>query len=334
MRRRLFDCLVIGDVMLDIYAGQLGRRRTGESFNQGGTSYCDFARIEFGGAGNIATCLSLLGGKVSFIGKAGDDAWGRLYEADLTSKGITSRIFFEKRASTGISLVSLRPHGERSFYVFRGANDRLSRQDIEKSINLLRQSEFLYVSGYSLVADPQRSAILFAVRAAKKERVKVFFDPGAYNLVEANFELFSELLDTCDVFCPNIDEAKAITKKKRLEDAIFELQKRGKFVMLKCGSGGCLLVAGEQRIKVPGFKVKCLDTTGAGDAFSAASIYGLKNRLPLYSVGKLANWFAAQVTTGIGARNFPTRVRLLKFQKTLKPKISKSEQRNNDQISY
>ena len=315
MRRRVFDCSVIGDVMLDVFVGGLG---TNTPFLRNGTSYCNFAKIEFGGAGNMATSLSSFGAKVSFIGKAGNDRWGRLYKEDLTDRGITAAISFEKRIPTGLSLVSVTPIGERSFYVFRGANDRLSTKDIDKSVNLLKNSEYVYFSGYSLVADPQRSAILHAVRLAKKHGVKLFFDPGAYNLIETNFELFNRLLDDCDVFCPNIDEAKSITKSTKTEEAILKLQKTCKLVGLKCGSKGCILVDHNKRTRVPASKVNAVDTTGAGDAFAAALLYGLTNKLDLHSIGSLANWFAAQVVTEVGARRFPSKSQVAKFQKTLR----------------
>lgn len=312
--RRKFDCLVIGDIIFDVFLGQL---EANASLQRNGTSYCDSAKIEFGGAGNVAAALSSLGANVSFIGKAGDDLWGRLYETDLLERDITTAISYEKRTLTGLAFVSLSHTGERSFRVFRGANDRLSVKDIDKSLNLFENSEYMYFSGYSLVADPQKTAIYHAVRLAKKYGVKIFFDPGAHNLIKTDFELFKKLLDVCDVVCPNIEEAKAITRSAKLDDAILRLQKTSKLICLKCGQDGCILIHNKDCVKIPGFKVKCVDTTGAGDAFAAALIYGLVYDLSLNSTGSLANWFAAQVTTGIGARNLPANYEVFEFKKSL-----------------
>jgi fructokinase len=316
MVKRTFDCTVIGDVMFDVFVGTPG---TEAVFQRGGTSYCDFASIKFGGAGNVAGALSLLGAKTSFVGRAGDDLWGRLYKADLVNRNVKVAMIFDRHLSTGLSLVSVSRKGERSFCVFRGANNALSKSNLNKSIKLLKNSKYLYCSGYSLVADPQKSAIVHAINLAHKHKVKVFFDPGAYNLIENNLELFKKLVDLCDVFCPNIDEAKAFTQSRELKVVIHRLQETQKLVALKYGKKGCILIDSKKCIKIPGVEIKCADTTGAGDAFSAALLYGLVTCLPLSVAGEMANWFAAQVSAGFGARSFPLKSdvdAMLEFLKT------------------
>ena len=304
MAAKEFDCLVIGDVILDIF---LKGTNNHLPFLKGGTSYCEFAKIEFGGAGNVAVGIRSLGGKAAFIGKAGDDLWGRMYEKDLRANGVITAMLFEKKTSTGLAFVNLQEDGERSFCVFRGANDWLSVDEIDKSVRLLKRSKYLYFSGYSLVANPQRDATLHSVRLAKKHNKKVFFDPSAHNLVKSNFELFKELLNVCDVFCPNIDEAKAITKTFSVKTAVLELQKTRKLVFLKGGEDGCFLISEDTFVKIPGYNVRCRDSTGAGDAFNAAVVFGLVNGFPLKFVGQLANWFASYAIRNTGARNYPKR---------------------------
>jgi sugar/nucleoside kinase (ribokinase family) len=310
MAKTKFDCLVIGDVILDVFVESRGKS---VSFLRGGTSYCNFAKVDFGGAGNVASGLSLLGGKVSFIGKAGGDLWGRLYQEDLSSRGVITKMFFEEGISTGLALIVIGEKGERSFYVFRGANERLLTEEIDKSISLLKNSKYLYFSGYSLVANPQREAILRAVKLAKKYKVGVVFDPGAHNLIRSDFQLFNDLLDVCDIFCPNLEEAKAITRTNNLNTAVNELQKRETFTALKWGASGCVLIGRKKLVKIPSFRVDCLDTTGAGDAFTAALIYGLVNHFPLKAIGQLANWFATRVVTNVGARSFVAKPAIIDF---------------------
>lgn len=309
-----FDCAVIGDVILDVFF----QRRLQISHFRRGTSYCNLAKIDFGGAGNVASGLSVLGENVLFVGKAGKDLWGRIYEANLTANHVTTEMFFEDHASTGLALVTAEKNGERSFYVFRGANDMLLTKEINLSAKLLKRSEYLYFSGYSLVSNPQKAAIVQAVNISKRYNVKVVFDPGAHNLIESDFELFKELLDICDIFCPNLEEARAITKSNRLEIVIKRLRRKGRLTALKCGKDGCILINKKETVKVPGFKAKCIDSTGAGDAFASALIFGLANNFPLKNVGQLANWFASQVTTRIGARNFPSKTEVQSYLKELK----------------
>ncbi len=77
------------------------------------------------------------------------------------------------------------------------------------------------------------------------------------------------------------------------------------------------MISKEKVVRVPGYQVKCVDPTGAGDAFTAGLIYGLSRGLPLKSVGQLANWFSANLVTRIGARSFPKKSKTELFLKRL-----------------
>ena len=305
-----FDCTVIGDVFLDILIQVNGDYRR---FFRGGTSYCNFAKTVLGGSGNIAVGLSTLGGRVALVGKAGNDYFGKLYMRDLKNKGVVPKIFFDKDFPTGLITVFVEGEKERSFLIFRGANDKLSIDEIEKVKNLIKRSKYVYFSGYSLVNDPQRSAILRAIELARNFKAKIVFDPGAYNLVKSKQKFFAKLLDLCDIFSPNLVEAEAITNTTNMEDVINELRNKVPLTALKCGKNGSVLISEKNIEKVPSFKVKCLDPTGAGDAFTAALIYGLVRGLSLETIGRLANWFAAQVTTRVGPRSFPSKSSIDQF---------------------
>jgi sugar/nucleoside kinase (ribokinase family) len=309
-----FDCTVIGDVFLDIAVKVDSDPR---SFILGGTSYCNFIKPTFGGSGNVAVGVSTLGGKAAFIGKAGSDLFGKLYAQDLENHGVFSRVFFDKRSPTGLILVFVEEN-ERSFLIFRGANDRLSTSEIGKAAELIRKSSFVYFCGYSLVHNPQENAVLKAIGLAKKYGVKVVFDPGAYNLVKSKRRLFLKLLDLCDIFSPNLDEALAITNATSIKGIIRELRERVPLTALKCGRNGSVLISRKKIARIRSCDVKCMDTTGAGDAFTAALIYGLTNRLPLQSIGRLANWYAAEVATNIGPRSFPSKSKIEHFLERLR----------------
>ncbi len=184
------------------------------------------------------------------------------------------------------------------------------KEEVNLSINALKNSDYLYFAGFSLVSNPQRRAILYSVNLAKRYNLKVIFDPGSHNLIKSNFKLFKRLSNTCDVFCPNLEEAKTITKTNQLRKVIERLEKRGRLTAVKCGEDGCILIKENKVLKIAGDKVNPIDTTGAGDAFAAALIYGLLTKLPCKTIGKFANWFAAQTVKGIGARAFPSKKKI------------------------
>ena len=310
-----FDCIVIGDVLIDVIV------QAKENYGQvcrGGISYCNYAKTVFGGGGNVAAGLSVIGGTSAFIGKAGQDFFEKLYVQDLKKNGVFTRVFLDKNLPTGLVVVFVDKGHQRSFLVFRGANDQLLVEEIEKVVDLIKRSDYLYFSGFSLINNPQRNAILRAIELARKFKKKVVFDPGAYNLVKSEKSLFDDLLDVCDVFSPNLEEARAITNVFNINDIIHKLRKRTPLTFLKCDKGGSIIISKDDVIKIPNYNVNCVDPTGAGDAFTAAALYGLSHGLPLESIGQLANWFSAEVVTNIGPRSFPEKSKILQFLQELR----------------
>ena len=310
---KLLDCTVIGDIFMDLIV-HVGCEWN--QFNYGGTSYSDFAKMEFGGSGNVAVGLSLLGATVSLVGKAGKDLFGKLYVENLEKNKVIPQVFYDKRSPTGSVLVFVHDQKERSFLVFRGANDSLSVPEIEKTDKLIRRSGYVYFTGYSLINNPQRNAILHGIELSRKYNRKIVFDPGAHNIIRQEPKLFTKILDICDILALNLDEAFAISNVNSLEDAIDRLKGRVPLTALKCGQDGCILISDNSVIRIPAFKVKCMDPTGAGDAFLAALIYGITHKLPLQATGQLANWFASQVAKGNGPRSFPTKSKIKQFLQT------------------
>jgi len=107
---------------------------------------------------------------------------------------------------------------------------------------------------------------------------------------------------------------------------INKLRDKVPLTALKCSENGCILINEKNILRIPSFKAKCLDPTGAGDAFTAALIYGLAHKLPLKVTGQLANWFAAKVVTHIGARSYPTKAEIDHFLE--RPSARKEKARN------
>lgn len=307
---KTLDCVVLGDIFFDIIAQ---KKSWGSHFVIGGISYLDFAEIVPGGSGNVAVGMSLLGLKTAFIGKAGNDYLGKQYYDDLVRQNIETKIFLDEKSSTGIAIVLTAYEGERSFEVFRGANDGLTPDEVESSSELIKKSKYLYICGCSLIDPKQQSAVLKAIEIAKFYHVKVIFDTGAYNIIKSRHALFQRILASCDVFCPNEQEALTITGAKTLKEAIRCLRGRDIIIALKLGKKGSIFINQRKTVRALPFKVESVDSTGAGDAFVAAVIYGLIKDMPLELSAYFANWYAAQIVKSCGARNFPSRQSVLSF---------------------
>jgi len=311
----LFDCTIVGDVFFDVLV-----RKEPHNINlvNGGTSYSSPIVFELGGSGNIAVGLSKLGGKVSFIGKVGDDALGTLYRNSLIRDNIATHISFDQLNPTGIILVFVGKKGERSFLVSRGANDYLSIDEIKKCRSSIQRSKCIFISGYSLVKSPQKDAVLKAIEIAKSNDVKVIFDPGAHNLIEQKRVLFEKIISLSDVITPNLDEAKSITNCDEIRKIIKKLSKIAPLAVLKMGVNGCIVITPNENINLKSNKINCIDSTGAGDAFVSALIYGITNNLSLKHAAMLANWYASHIIQQVGSRSFPSDQKIRRYLRRLK----------------
>jgi len=308
------DCTVVGDIFFDV---MVGRDPSELGLVRGGTSYSGPITIELGGMGNVAVGLSRLGGKAQFIGKAGNDVLGSFYKNNLIDEGIGAKVVFDKSHSTGIIITFVDKKGERSFLISRGANDFLLPEEVEQYESDITRSNYLFISGYSLVNHPQREAILKAAEIAKSGGVKVIFDPGAHNLVRQKRTVFEKLINLCDVITPNLEEARALTNYDQIGDIVKHLSKRVPLVALKMDKEGCMIITPNKRFKCQGNKVNCVDSSGAGDAFVSALTYGLSKDLPLETSARLANWYASYNIKKLGPRAFPSKDEIRNYFSTL-----------------
>ncbi|XES76061.1 MAG: carbohydrate kinase family protein [Candidatus Bathyarchaeia archaeon] len=307
------DCVVLGDVFFDIMIRQDPLKL---SLIKGGTSYVPM-KIEPGGIGNIAVGLKRLGGQATLIGKAGKDTFGFCYQDNLLSEGVNVKLIFDKFIPTGIITTFVAEDGERSFLVSRGANDFLSPEDVEKHKLCIQSAKCILLTGYSLVTALQESAIFKAVDIAKSFNVKIIFDIAAHNLVTEKRASFEKLVDSCDVLTLNYDEAKALTNQADLSSIAKTVCHRVPLVALRLGRAGCLMVTPQRTFKCAANVVQCVDSTGAGDAFVSALIYGLSKKFSIEQLAKLGNWYASYCVKNLGSRSFPNRAEIVTFFSSL-----------------
>jgi ribokinase len=105
------------------------------------------------------------------------------------------------------------------------------------------------------------------------------------------------------VLMPNTVELEQLTGEEDYrKGADYMINVGVKVVAVKLGSKGCYVTDGEERLSVAPFKVKVVDTTGAGDAFDAGFLHGLINEKSLYECGQLGNFVASRSVMAMGAR--------------------------------
>lgn len=298
----IVDCVIMGDIFIDINV----RFSTNEII-KGGITSCEEFIYSFGGVANIATALSLLNCKVAVIGKCGNDIFGDLFIKDLRRNNIISYISRDDSLPTGMLISLIDAFAERSFITARGANNNLTIEEVQKILSNLNYRYF-YTAGYSLTNSPQRDSIIYAMERSKQLSSITIFDPGAYNIIETNSEYFMRALRLTDIISCNLEEAYALSNTYELKDAIFYLRKIIPVVIIRLGKKGCVVCDGQNtRFISPQLKVKAKDTTGAGDAFTSALIYGLIKGWDIYRSAYFANEFAAMKVARMGSRSFPSK---------------------------
>ena len=283
--------LLLGDVNIDIFMN------IPTYPPPGGDALADRMELRTGGsAANTAILLSRLGLRTEMLTHAGDDPWAEIAFRTLRAEAVgLDFLTRDPQVGTGLIFLPVTPNGERTMYSYRGANARLQPQEITPQ--LFQDVALLHISGYALLQSPQKDAAWRAVELAEARGIPVTLDLGVEPAAVLGPEL-ERLLGKLDLLVLGEQEALLVAKQPELDAALDFLLACGvKTIGLKLGARGCLLVTPARRVSLPGFKVETIDTTGAGDAFSAALIHGRLNGLSLEARGLLANAFGAVATT-------------------------------------
>lgn len=240
-----------------------------------------FLKAAGGAPANVAVALSRLGVDAGFIGKVGDDPFGHFLAEVMAQHGVdVSPVRFSKQARTALAFVSLRADGERSFSFYRhpSADMLLAPSEIEEAY--VASARVLHFGSISLISEPSRSATLRAIEHARKHGVLVSYDPNLrLNLWDHEDQARTQMraaLPLAHVLKVNDDEMAFLTGERDLESGSRALLSQGPgIVVVTLGADGCFFSNGRQSLRVPGVRVKAVDTTGAGDAFWAAVLWGL-----------------------------------------------------------
>jgi ribokinase len=256
--------------------------------------------ITGGGKGaNQAVSAARAGGKVAFVARLGQDDFGDQAIAAFAREGINvEHIYRDRKVSTGVALIFVDQHGENSIGVAPGANGRLSSADLKKARKIFAGASVMVVQLEIPLETVQTAAVL-----AAKSGARVILNPAPARALP------DELLRHVSILTPNETEAELLTGIKVDSDsaaakAASVLRARGvQTVILTLGARGALVATSDGRPQlVPGFKVKAVDTTGAGDVFNGALAVALAEEQPLIDAVRFANAAAAISVTRLGAQ--------------------------------
>ena len=256
-----------------------------------------------GSATNTAIVLARGGAHCRLLACVGDDPWGRHLLERLTAAGDdapdVAAVQVHPREPTQVNVIAVTPDGERTMYAYRGANTRLVPTD--GLLEVVSDSEVLHLSGYALLAAPQRDAAEAAVATAASAGLPVVADVPVGPAREIPGRLHAVLPSVHTLVVAGA-EARALTGTDDDAAALARLLELGvRRVALKLGRDGCRLVRSDGEVTVRTEPVEPLDTTGAGDSFAAGVVLGLAHGWDDRATGELAAALGALAVTRHGA---------------------------------
>lgn len=251
-----------------------------------------------GSAANTIVGLARLGCKTGFIGKVANDREGKLQVDCFSKEGVdTGGIIQATKGRSGSVMGFVDKKGARALYINSGVNDTIEPREI--NYGYLSQTKFVHFS--SFVGEKSLRAQKKLLAALPSE-IKISFDPGSV-YAQKGFAAIEPILRSTYVLMPNALELELLTGETDYRKGADLMIGLGiKIVAVKLGDQGCFITDGEEQLKVEPFKVKAVDTTGAGDAFCAGFLYGLIKKKTLYECGQIANFVASRSVTLMGAR--------------------------------
>ncbi|MGC8993612.1 MAG: carbohydrate kinase family protein [Candidatus Aenigmatarchaeota archaeon] len=248
----------------------------------------DKISLDVGGSGfNIAKVLSFLKNKVEFFGKVGNDSYGEKILKAMEENKVSTKNVKVVDGMSGFSLIFLF-RGEKTIITYRGANNLLSEKDIDEKT--IKNSDcFIFTS---MISNQNIKFLRKATEIARENDVKIVCNPSIA-MVDYQKNSLLELMKKSDFVIMNKKEAMKLTKANNPIKAAKKLKKvSNSTVIVTLGKKGSLLF--EEKIKIfKSFKVKVVDTTGAGDSFTAAFIHSFFKTKELDYSMKFANAYAA-----------------------------------------
>lgn len=273
------DLVCLGELLIDFVPTVAGSRIR---------DVAAFERAAGGAPANVAAGFAKLGGSSAFVGKVGDDEFGYFLEDTLRGAGIDiTNLIKTTQAQTSLAFVSLRKDGERDFLFYRnpGADVLLTPEEVP--LSLLQGSHIFHYGSISLISEPSRSATLHSAQTAADFGKLISYDPNLRpalwpNLTAAQ-EGIRQGLKWSNLLKVSQEELAFITGVEQISQAtevLFTQYSRLKLIAVTLGAQGSLLSLKDGRsFAIDPFSVQVVDTTGAGDGFTAGLLYRLNLHL-------------------------------------------------------
>lgn len=299
-----YDVIALGELLIDFTMN--GQSEQGNNM---------FEACPGGAPCNVLALLNKMGKKTAFIGKVGKDQFGALLRDTITEAGIdASNLMVDENVNTTLAFVHTFPDGDREFSFYRnpGADRMLTADEVNPEV--VKDTKVFHFGTLSMTHEGVREATKKAVETAKANGCLVSFDPNLRPPLWSSLDLAKEQMEygfgKCDILKISDNEIQFVSGKEDYDEGIAYLQETYNIplILLTMGKDGSRAYYKGMRVERPGFSVKAIETTGAGDTFCGSSLNYLVDHdfenLTEEQLGEMltfANAAAALVTTKKGA---------------------------------
>lgn len=258
----MYDIVTVGELLVDFT--ESGRSAAGMRL---------FEQNAGGAVANLVAAAAQCGAKTAFIGKVGNDMHGAFLRDSMASAGVDMHaLLADDEVFTTLAFVALAPSGEREFSFARKPGADVCLRPSELDTDALTHTRIFHHGSLSCTAEPGNAATREALRLAKAAGAIVSYDPNyRASLWKSEAEAIAvmrSLVPSADFIKISDEEAPLLTDTTDPVEASRILAAQGaRVVAVTLGGDGALVRVGSETRRIPGFSVKAVDTTGAGDAF-------------------------------------------------------------------
>ncbi len=259
-----------------------------------------------GSAGNTVVALNQFGGKGYYSCLVAHDELGKFFLEDLRRNGVDTNLKYEEcpKGHSGRCLVMTSPDAQRTMNTFLGVSSFLSPEHLDEEA--IGQSSCVYLEGY-LVASPKGlEAMKETKKIAERNKVEVALTFSDASMVKYFSKQMEDVVGaSVDLLFCNEEEAMIFTGTDDLHQAREKLREAAKRFAITLGANGAMIFDGDTYVEIEPYKVRAIDTNGAGDMFAGAFLYGITHHHSYAEAGKLASLASSRVVTQWGPRLTP-----------------------------
>ena len=280
-----------------------------EMFCEGPLALSDtFTRTFAGDTMNMLVAASRLGAKTGYVTHVGNDPFQEFLTEAWRSEGIDLRCATPLDRPNGLYFISILPDGEREFTYYRAGSAASFLEPGDIDPDYIGSAKVVYASGISqAISRSSRSAVLEAFKIAREHNVTTAFDTNLrlslWSVEEAR-DALDEVIPYVDILLPSApEESDALFGTDDAREVIESARHRGvDLVAVKCGASGAVLGVDDEIHVLPAYVPDNVsDTSGAGDVFNGALLYGLTNGMSALESATLGTVMAGLKIRGRGA---------------------------------